>query len=236
MFISYSAISLLCLLYLCFFYIAALFAKSYLYNLLLDTDSTTDHLKHAYSPFSSSPCYTPQTSRPSFPKLFLPDHIYKVCTAVEKMLAHMANMTSKHLARRKLTRGAQAGIGIAVALVALIAIGITVFVIVRRRRAKRLDDLEKERAQLAGEMKKKEEEPKPLPKRNKSIKDRLKGPLYQDTFDMPPVKQKMEADGTPGSPQWDDVDGQGSNHKPWAENSPRPSFSSRRGTRMMMMM
>lgn len=147
----------------------------------------------------------------------------------------MANITSKHLARRKLTRGAQAGIGIAVALVALIAIGIAVFVIVRRRRAKHLDDLEKVRAQLAGE-KKKEEEPKPLPKRNKSIKDRLKGPLYQDTFDMPPVKQKMKADGTPGSPQWDNADGQGLNHKPWVESSPRPSFSSRRGTRMMMMM
>jgi len=87
---------------------------------------------------------------------------------------------------------------------------------------------------LAGE--KKEEEQKQPPKRNKSIKDRLKGPLYQDTFDMPPVRQKMKEDGTPGSPQLDGVDGQGLNHKPWAESSPRPSFSSRRGTRMMMMM
>lgn len=146
----------------------------------------------------------------------------------------MADITSKHLARRKLASGAKAGIGIAIALAAVIAIGIIVFVIVRRRRAQHLDDIEKERAKLAGE--KKEEEPKSLPKRNKSIKDRLKGPLYQDTFDMPPVKPKLKEDGTPGSPQWDDVDGQGLNHKPWAESSPRPSFSSRRGTRMMMMM
>jgi hypothetical protein len=145
----------------------------------------------------------------------------------------MADLTSKHLARRKLTSGAQAGIGVAVALIALIAIGIAVFVIVRRRRAKHLADIEQERAKWAGE-KKKEEEPKPIPKRNKSIKDRLKGPLYQEAFEMPVAKVKE--DGTPGSPHWDDVDGQPLNHKPWAESSPRPSFSSKRGTRMMMMM
>jgi flagellar biosynthesis/type III secretory pathway M-ring protein FliF/YscJ len=151
------------------------------------------------------------------------------------MLTQMADLTSKHLARRKLASGAKAGIGIAIALAAVIAVGIIVFVIVRHRRTQHLDDIEKERAKLAGE-KKEEEEPKSLPKRNKSIKDRLKGPLYQDTFDMPPVKQKLKEDGTPGGPEWDDVDGQGLNHKPWAESSPRPSFSSRRGTRMMMMM
>jgi hypothetical protein len=146
----------------------------------------------------------------------------------------MADLISKHLARRKLTTGAQAGIGVVVALVGLIAIGIAVFVLVRRRRSMHLADIEQERAKWAGEKKKEEEESKPLPKRNKSIKDRLKGPLYQEAFEMPPAKPKE--DGTPGSPHWDDVNGQPLNHKPWAESSPRPSFSSRRGTRMMMMM
>jgi hypothetical protein len=147
----------------------------------------------------------------------------------------MADLTSKRLARRKLTSGARAGVGIAIALVALIAIGIAVFIIVRRRRAKHLGDIEQERAKWAGE-KKKEEEPKSVPKRNKSIKDRLKGPLYQEPFEMPRAKPKLKEDGTPESPHWDDVDGQPLNHKPWAESSPRPSFSSKRGTRMMMMM
>jgi hypothetical protein len=146
-------------------------------------------------------------------------------------LIHLANPTSKHLTRRKLTSGAKAGIGVAVALVALIAIGVAIFVIVRRRRTKHLANIEEERAKHAGE--KKKEEPK-IPKRNKSIKDRLKGPLYQEAFEMPPAK--MNEDGTPAVPHWDDVDGQPLNHKPWAESSPRPSFSSRRGTRMMMMM
>jgi hypothetical protein len=147
-------------------------------------------------------------------------------------LVHLAHLTSKHLTRRKLTSGAKAGIGVAVAVAALIAIGVAIFVIVRHRRAKHLASIEEERAKCAGE-KKKNEEPK-VPKRNKSIKDRLKGPLYHDAFEMPPTK--MNADGTPASPHWDDVDGQPLNHKPWAESSPRPSFSSRRGTRMMMMM
>jgi len=146
----------------------------------------------------------------------------------------MAHLTSRHLARRKLTSGAQAGIGVAVAIVGLVVIGIAVFFFLRRRRAKHLADIEEERAKFAGE-KKKEVDPKPVPKRNKSIKDRLKGPLYQDTFEMPPAKPKLKEDGAPESPKWD-VDGQPMPHKPWAESSPRPSFSSKRGTRMMMMM
>jgi len=142
---------------------------------------------------------------------------------------------SSHLARRSLSSGASAGIGIAIALVVLIAIGIIVFLGLRRRRAKHLAEIEAERSKWAGEKKKEEQ---PIPKRNKSIKDRLKGPLYQEAFEMPTTnpKMKMAADGTPGSPHWEDVDGQPLTHKPWAESSPRPSFSSKRGTRMMMMM
>jgi hypothetical protein len=58
----------------------------------------------------------------------------------------MADLISKHLARRKLTTGAQAGIGVVVALVGLIAIGIAVFVLVRRRRSMHLADIEQERS------------------------------------------------------------------------------------------
>ncbi len=145
---------------------------------------------------------------------------------------------SFHLARRSLSTGASAGIGIAIALIVLIVIGVIVFVGLKKRRAKHLAEIEAERAKWAGE--KKKEEP-PMPKRNKSIKDRLKGPLYQESFEMPQTKNRqmrasMATDGTPGSPHWEDVDGQPLTHKPWAESSPRPSFSSKRGTRIMMMM
>src|SRR3954469_17296055 len=112
---------------------------------------------------------------------------------------HLANLTSKHLTRRKLTYGAKAGIGVAIALVAVIAIGVAIFFIVRRRRANHIADIEEERAKYAGE---KKEEPK-IPKRNKSIKDRLKGPLYQEAFEMPPAK--MNEDGTPAGAPWNDV-------------------------------
>src|SRR4051794_9690819 len=111
----------------------------------------------------------------------------------------MADPASNHLARRKLTSGAQAGIGIAVAIVGLAAIGVAVFYILRRRTTKHLADIEEERAKFAGE-KKKEEEPRSVPKRNKSIKDRLKGPLYHDAFEMPPAKPGLKEDGTPASP------------------------------------
>jgi hypothetical protein len=154
--------------------------------------------------------------------LILPTSSPPSTTSTMPSLIRLANLTSKHLTRRKLTSGAKAGIGVAVALAAVIAIGVAIFFIVRRRRAKHLADIEEERAKHAGE--KKKEEPK-VPKRNKSIKDRLKGPLYQEAFEMPPA-----------GPHLDAVDGQPLNHKPWAESSPRPSFSSKRGTRMMMMM
>lgn len=141
------------------------------------------------------------------------------------------------LTRRALSSGASAGIGVAVAIVAVCAIGFLIFFLVKRRRANHLDKIEQERSKWAGE--KKKEETRPVPKRNKSIKDRLKGPLYQESYEMPPtMPRKSNADGTPGSPHWDEADGQPLTHKPWAdgEASPRPSFSSKRGTRMMMMM
>lgn len=71
-------------------------------------------------------------------------------------------------------------------------------------------------------------------KRNKSVKDRLMGPLYRgSTIELP---------NRPGMGSRDSVaveegpDGMPLVSKPWADNSPRPSFSSRRATRMMMMM
>ena len=125
------------------------------------------------------------------------------------------------LRARELSTGAKAGVGIAIALAALILVGAFVFLIVRYTRQKHLNDIEHTRAVFAGEkgkaeMKRAQSMERPdMPKRKKSVKDRLKGPLYNESMDdlpaMPP--------------------------KPFAEgSSPRPSFSSKRGTRMMMFM
>jgi len=141
-------------------------------------------------------------------------------------LSPLASRSVHTLMPRKLSTGAQAGIAVACALFVIALVGFLTFFLFRRHRAKHLAAIEDERARLANEKKseKKKSEntdgAKPLPKRNKSIKDRLKGPLYNDDLEMPPT----------------DISVQPLPHKPWAESSPRPSFSSRRGTKLMMMM
>ena len=166
--------------------------------------------------------------------------------ALPQLSTTLHSLATRSLTRRHLSSGASAGIGIAVAVVGLALIGAVVYFLVQRRRNGHLAEIEHERAKYAGELKQKKEaeaeKPKPKPtgvKRNKSIKDRLKGPLYQEAYEMPPrvPGQEGEEGVEPGSPHWDEVDGQPLTHKPWAkESSPRPSFSSKRGTRMMMMM
>jgi hypothetical protein len=138
--------------------------------------------------------------------------------------------STTHLTRRTLTTGAKAGLGVGVAAASLLLLALLAFVIYHFRRQRHLAAIEQARAQLAGE--KKTEEQRPAMKRNKSIKDRLKGPLYQEPFEMPPTGGAKPGEGR----NWTDVDGQPLTHKPWMESSPRPSFSSKRGTRMMMMM
>jgi hypothetical protein len=77
-----------------------------------------------------------------------------------------------------------------------------------------------------------------MPRRNKSVKDRLMGPLYRgSTIDLMPIPKptfnpNRSSTMTTQSGETPFIS------KPWAggESSPRPSFSSKRATRMMMMM
>lgn len=168
-------------------------------------------------------------------------------------------LPTMHLQKRKTSTGAKAGMGIGIAVAAIILVGIIIFLVVHFRRAQHIKALNRERAILAGEKNKDGSDkpdrfaPEPATRpdnlrRNKSVKDRLMGPLYRgSTIDMLPMPNRAKLAGensnrgstmsTQGA-NWDNVDGQPFLHKPWAgsESSPRPSFSSKRATRMMMMM
>ncbi|KIX05884.1 uncharacterized protein Z518_03857 [Rhinocladiella mackenziei CBS 650.93] len=160
-----------------------------------------------------------------------------------------------HLYKRDMTTGAKAGLGVGVAVAAILVIGLITFFAIHFRRSRHLAKMNQERAILAGEKNKDGSDkvdkfaPAPdqsaMPRRNKSVKDRLMGPLYRgSTIDLMPVpkahlgNQNRSSTATVEGAHWDSVDGQPFLHKPWAngESSPRPSFSSKRATRMMMMM
>lgn len=168
-------------------------------------------------------------------------------------------LPTMHLQKRKTSTGAKAGMGIGIAVAAIIFVGIVIFLVVHFRRAQHIKALNRERAILAGEKNKDGSDkpdkfaPEPVTRpdtlrRNKSVKDRLMGPLYRgSTIDMLPMPNRAKLAGenlnrgstmSTQGPHWDNVDGQPFLHKPWAgsEGSPRPSFSSKRATRMMMMM
>ncbi|KIV89816.1 hypothetical protein PV10_07187 [Exophiala mesophila] len=166
------------------------------------------------------------------------------------------------LRKRDLTTGAKAGLGVGIAVAAILLCGLIIFFVIHIRRSRHLAQINKERAILAGEKNadgsdkfdKFAEVPPPEEKpaatgggmrRQKSVKDRLMGPLYRgSTIDLMPMPKARTAGGNRDSTatmegaHWDNVDGQPFLHKPWAqgESSPRPSFSSKRATRMMMMM
>lgn len=152
--------------------------------------------------------------------------------------------------KRELTTGAKAGLGIGIA-VAIIIVGliITFFVIHVRRRA-HSQSIDREQAIVAGEknvdggdkINKLTSEPtvSTIPRRKKSVKDRLMGPLYRGSvIDLPAMPSRARNAG--GSNRQSTLtlgDGDSSVSKPWTnnENSPRASYSSKRATRMMMMM
>ncbi|OQV03871.1 hypothetical protein CLAIMM_08856 [Cladophialophora immunda] len=160
-----------------------------------------------------------------------------------------------HLHKRDMGTGAKAGLGVGLAVAAVLLIGLVAFFIIHFRRSQHLAALNKERAILAGE-KNQDGSDKPdkfadnppeksaMPRRNKSVKDRLMGPLYRgSTIDLMPIPKahfnpNRSSTATTQTAHWDNIDGQPFLHKPWAggESSPRPSFSSKRATRMMMMM
>jgi len=145
-----------------------------------------------------------------------------------------------NLAKRTLTTGAEAGLGIGIAVLIIISALIIAFFVIHLRRKSHNRKLNLERAILAGEKNpdgtvkhdkfSAEPEISTIPRRNKSVKDRLMGPLYRESMALPQMpKPARSATG----------DRDSFLSKPWAasgENSPRPSFSSKRATRMMMMM
>lgn len=154
------------------------------------------------------------------------------------------------ISKRALTGGAKAGLGIAIAIIVIgLIVGAVFFVLSRRRKAHN-DSINRERAILAGEKnadgsdKVDKFAPEPeisaMPRRNKSVKDRLMGPLYRGSMiEMPPVPSRARVNGGGSNRQSTMTLGDGEFlNKPWTaqENSPRPSFSSKRATRMMMMM
>jgi hypothetical protein len=160
---------------------------------------------------------------------------------------------SIHLYKREMGTGAKAGLGVGIAVLVILVLGLITFFIIHFRRSRHLSEINKERAILAGEKNqdgsdkpdKFAPEPvvqQPAIRRNKSVKDRLMGPLYRgSTIDLMPMPQKIRTNPNRSSTLTVDssMEGQPGFVKPWAnsgEDSPRASFSSKRATRMMMMM
>ena len=153
------------------------------------------------------------------------------------------------LTKRNMTTGAKAGLGIGIAVAIVLVACIATFFVIHLRRQAHNRQINHERAVLAGEKlpdgtdKPDKFAPEPevtgMPRRNKSVKDRLMGPLYRGSMiEMPPVPKKARIGGSNRQSTMTLGDGESFLNKPWAgtENSPRPSFSSKRATRMMMMM
>ena len=152
-----------------------------------------------------------------------------------------------HLYKRELGTGAKAGLGVGIAVIAILILGLVAFFVVHFRRKAHLNAMNNERAILAGEKNADgtdkidkfapPSERPAIPRRNKSVKDRLMGPMYRgSTIDLMPVPKPFNPNR---SSTMSTQDGEAPFvSKPWAtgENSPRPSFSSKRATRMMMMM
>jgi hypothetical protein len=185
--------------------------------------------------------------------------IYLTPLLLSLPLAHAAPLM------KRTSEGAKAGMGIGIAVAVILVILVVAFLIVHFRRSRHIAAINRERAILAGEKNADGSDkfdkfaPEPAPqkngngglqvpgggiKRNKSVKDRLMGPLYRgSTIDLMPIpKARVQGDGYRDSKRMStmtlDTDGVNLVKKPWAdgENSPRPSFSSKRATRMMMMM
>jgi hypothetical protein len=159
-----------------------------------------------------------------------------------------------HLHKRSMGTGAKAGLGVGIAVAAALAVGLAIFFVVHFRRSRHLAAINKERAILAGEknsdgsdkLDKFAPEPQQnpaasggMPRRQKSVKDRLMGPLYRgSTIDLMPMPKPayMNKPNRSSTASTNYDPDQPFIPKPFADSSPRPSFSSKRATRMMMMM
>lgn len=182
----------------------------------------------------------------------MPSILKTTAASLPLLLSLIADVSASplptHLLKRHMTSGAQAGLGVGIAVaIIIVALIITFFIIHIRRRAHN-EHLNLERAIAAGEKnpdgsdKVDKFAPEPqvssIPRRNKSVKDRLMGPLYRESMALPPMPKAKISGGSNRQSTMTMGDGDSFRNKPWntGENSPRPSFSSKRATRMMMMM
>ncbi|KPI39508.1 uncharacterized protein AB675_5045 [Cyphellophora attinorum] len=162
------------------------------------------------------------------------------------LLAAAIQADAMPLLKREMTTGAKAGMGVGIAVAAIVLVIVIVFLVIHLRRRSHIKQINKERAILAGE-KNADGSDKPdkfaapsepqapagaIPRRQKSIKDRMMGPLYRGSMiDMMPVPKKARLPGDNPNRQSTMTVGDGDSflNKPWAskdgESSPRPSFS-----------
>ena len=173
-------------------------------------------------------------------------------SAVAALLLAAVPVNALPLIKREMGTGAKAGMGVGIAVAAILVVGFIIFLIVHFRRVFHIKKINQERAILAGEKntdgsdKVDKLAPEPqvssIPRRQKSVKDRLMGPLYRgsviDLHPLPKAKIPGSNSNRQSTMTLEGGDDQAFLHKPFAagENSPRPSFSSKRATRMMMMM
>jgi hypothetical protein len=171
----------------------------------------------------------------------------------------------RNFTKRDMGTGAKAGLGVGIAVAAILAIGLIVFLIMHFRRSWHNQRLNHERAVLAGEKnpdgtdkpdkyssesssqnapveQQQQQQPQvsAIPRRNKSVKDRLMGPLYRGSvIDLHPLPKARIPGVDRNSKRMSTMTMESNSdawNKPYTEGSPRPSFSSKRATRMMMMM
>jgi hypothetical protein len=165
----------------------------------------------------------------------------------------------KNILKRTLTTGTKAGLGIGIAVAAILLVLIVTFFIIHFRhvsaRKREQSALVKEKplhsnGSVASSEFGASTDPQPItggiPRRSKSVKDRLMGPLYRgSTIDLMPMpRQAKLADdrSMKGMSALEEEMNQYGDYlnKPWVKpeggRSPIPSFSSKRATRMMMMM
>lgn len=182
------------------------------------------------------------------------DRVQLLLTLYPLLLISVSASPAPTRYRRDMSSGAKAGFGVGIAVAVILVILIITFFAIHLRRRARITALNNERAILAGEKNPdgtekfdkfapQPEVSRPGVRRNKSVKDRLMGPLYRGSMiEMPHMPPKARFAGAGAGDRTSRMSTMTTNedgewiHKPFANNSPRPSFSSKRATRMMMMM
>ncbi|RMZ75010.1 hypothetical protein DV737_g5516, partial [Chaetothyriales sp. CBS 132003] len=143
-------------------------------------------------------------------------------------------LTSTHgmpILSKRMTEGATAGMGIGIAVAAVLLLLVVIFLVIHFRRSSHISSINRERAILAGE-------------KNADGSDKVDRGSTIDLIPMPNRARLASSQSGGGNrsstltletgPDGQPIGG----FRPWtaSENSPRASFSSKRATRMMMMM